>query len=180
SPFGKTPVLVVDGRPVFESAVILEYLEEVGPNPMHPIDPLRRAEHRGWIEFASATLSDIAGFYAAPDAAALEARRQSLERRMGRIEDRLAEGPWFDGDGFSLVDAAFAPVFRCFDAFDRIGDPGLPGARPRVAAWRRHLAARPSVRQAVGADYPERLWTFLAARGSELSRRMRADLPVGA
>jgi glutathione S-transferase len=54
SPLGKTPVLVVDGdHAIFESAVILEYLEETEAKPLHPSDPLRRAEHRAWIEFGA-------------------------------------------------------------------------------------------------------------------------------
>src|ERR1700681_849049 len=61
SPLGKTPVLQVGVTAIFESAVILEYLEETQPKPLHPADPLRRAEHRGWIEFGSTGLHDIAG-----------------------------------------------------------------------------------------------------------------------
>lgn len=60
SPLGKTPVLKAGDVAIFESAVILEYLEETQPLPLHPPDPLRRAEHRSWIEFGSATLDDIA------------------------------------------------------------------------------------------------------------------------
>src|ERR1700674_3522738 len=67
SPLGKTPVLQVGDVPIFESAVILEYLEETQPSPLHPADPLRRAEHRAWIEFSSAVLGDIAGLSAATD-----------------------------------------------------------------------------------------------------------------
>ena len=74
SPLGKTPVLKVGERAIFESAVILEYLEETQPHPLHPADPLVRAEHRGFIEFASAVLNDISGFYTAPDAAAFEGK----------------------------------------------------------------------------------------------------------
>src|SRR3954470_9873401 len=70
SPLGKTPVLQVGDTTIFESAVILEYLEETQPQPLHPADALARAEHRGWIEFGSAVLNDIAGFYTAPDEAA--------------------------------------------------------------------------------------------------------------
>jgi glutathione S-transferase len=44
SPLGKTPVLKVGESAIFESAVILEYLEEALPSPLHPADPLRRAE----------------------------------------------------------------------------------------------------------------------------------------
>src|ERR1700675_4782171 len=69
SPLGTTPVLQVGATAIFESAVILEYLEETEPKPLHPSDPLRRAEHRGWIEFGSTVLNDIAGFYAAKDEA---------------------------------------------------------------------------------------------------------------
>ena len=49
SPLGKTPVLLVGDVPIFESAVILEYLEETQAKPLHPAAPLRRAEHRGRI-----------------------------------------------------------------------------------------------------------------------------------
>src|SRR5882724_6238219 len=51
SPLGKTPVLGVGDTAIFESAVILEYLEETQQTPLHPADPLDRAEHRAWIEF---------------------------------------------------------------------------------------------------------------------------------
>lgn len=75
SPLGKTPVLKVGERAIFESAVILEYLEETEANPLHPGDPLRRAEHRGLIEYGSAILNDVWGFYAAKDAVTFETKR---------------------------------------------------------------------------------------------------------
>jgi glutathione S-transferase len=171
SPLGKTPVLKVDDRAIFESAVILEYLEETGPHPLHPADPLRRAEHRAWIEFGSAVLNDIAGLYSAKDEAALVAKAEALAAKFARLEGSLGAGPWFDGD-FSLVDAVFGPVFRYFDVFDRIGDFGILAGKPKVAAWRKALAARPSIRQAVGADYESRLERFLAQRNSHLSTLM--------
>src|SRR3954464_6272760 len=110
SPLGKTPVLQVGDTAIFESAVILEYLEETQPKPLHPADPLARAEHRGWIEFGSAGLNDIAGFYPAPDAAAFATKTAQLEQRFARLETRVAAEPWFDGAEFSLVDAVFGPV----------------------------------------------------------------------
>src|SRR3974390_2146178 len=114
SPLGKTPVLVVGEHAIFESAVILEYLEETQPNPLHPSDPLRRAEHRGFIEYGSAVLNDIAGLFSAPDEAAFKAKVAQLEQRFARLEQRVV-GPWFGGEIFSLVDAVFGPVFRYFD-----------------------------------------------------------------
>jgi glutathione S-transferase len=169
SPLGKTPVLQVGDVAIFESAVILEYLEETHLNPMHPADPVRRAEHRAWIEFASAILNDIAGFYAAPDEAAFKAKTSQLERRFARLEARAAASPWFDGKNFSLVDAVFGPVFRYFDVFDEIADFGILAGKPKLARWRKALAARRSVRTAVAADYQALLRDFIDRRNSWLS-----------
>jgi glutathione S-transferase len=170
SPLGKTPVLQVDDVAIFESAVILEYLEETQSSPLHPADPLRRAEHRAWIEFGSAVLNDIAGFYAARDEAAFKAKTSQLEARFARLEARVAATPWFDGESFSLVDAVFGPVFRYFDVFDEIADFRILTGKPKLARWRQALAARASVRMAVSADYPVLLRDFLERRNSWLSR----------
>jgi glutathione S-transferase len=172
SPLGKTPVLKVGETAIFESAVILEYLDDTLPPPLHPAGALRRAEHRAWIEFGSATLNDIGGFYAASDEAAFAVKTKALADKFAALERRLGPGPYFDGPRFSLVDAVFGPVFRYFDVFDRIGEFGVLSACPKVAAWRQVLAARESVRGAVAPDYEARLWTFLEARNSHLSRMM--------
>jgi glutathione S-transferase len=172
SPLGKTPVLKVGNRAIFESAVILEYLEETEPHPLHPADPLERAEHRAWIEFGSAVLNDIWGFYVAPDEPAFDAKAKALSVKFEQIERRLDRGPYFDGARVSLVDAVFGPVFRYFNVFDKIGDFGVLANKPKTAAWRQALAARPSIKSAVGDDYETRLWAFLKTRNSHLSRRI--------
>jgi glutathione S-transferase len=171
SPLGKTPVLLAGGAAIFESAVILEYLEDTQAPALHPADPLARAEHRAWIEFGSAILNDVAGLYTAADEAAFNAKVAALRERFARIETRL-KGPWFDGERFSLVDAVFGPVFRYFDAFDRVGDFGILANLPKVGAWRAALAARPSTEAAVSPEYPALLWDFYRARGSYVSRMM--------
>src|SRR5437762_3035563 len=89
SPLGKTPVLQVGDVAIFESAVILEYLEETQPNPLHPSDPLARAEHRAWIEFGSAILNDIWGLYMAGNEAAFNAKTAALKSKFTRVESRL-------------------------------------------------------------------------------------------
>lgn len=169
SPLGKTPVLSVNDQSVFESAAILEYLEETQPAPLHPADPLARAQHRGWIEFGSAVLNDIAGFYAARDAIVFSEKISSLSAKFSRLEQRLGDGPYFAGDRFSLVDAVFGPVFRYFDTFERIADFGILTGKNKMHSWRMALAERPSVKGAVSENYPDLLWTFLLNRSSHLS-----------
>lgn len=170
SPLGRTPVLKVGRAALFESAAILEFLEETQPHPLHPDDPVERARHRAWIGFGSECLNDIAGFYSAADTNALGTKVAALRARFGLIEAHLGAGPWFAGVRFSLVDAVFAPVFRYFDTFDRIDDFGFFDGLSHVPAWRASLAARPSVQTAVGPDYDDRLVAFLQRRGGALSQ----------
>lgn len=173
SPLGKTPVLLVEGQAIFESAVICEYLDETTPSRLHPEAALERAQHRAWIEFASATLNSIGSFYNAADAQILNAKATELKMKFAQLEKQLGNGPYFSGKNFSLVDAAFAPVFRYFDVFEQITDFGFFAALPKVKAWRQTLQARASVQVAVSEDYPALLSAFIRARGSALSCLMR-------
>ena len=161
SPLGKVPLLRVGNDVLFESAAIVEYLEETTPHPLHPLDPIKRAKHRAWMEFGSSILADIWVLETTPDRAAFAAKRDVLMGKFKQIEDALTSGPYFAGAQFSLVDAVFAPVFRYFDTFECFVDLGIFEAVPKVAAWRAALAKRPSVIGAVVPDYSARLEAFL-------------------
>ena len=160
SPLGKVPVLKVerDGHEpaiVFESAVILEYLEETASGaPLHPQDPLERAQHRSWIEFGSQLLGDLWRLSSAKDDAELEAARQALLAKLERLE-AVISSPFFAGEQFSLVDAVYAPAFRQLDAIDSVAPTGLTAGLARISAWRLALASRPSVRAAAPADFTD-------------------------
>lgn len=172
SPLGKVPVLKVGDDVIFESAVIAEFLEDTVAPPLHPADPVRRADHRAWIEFAGVVLSDIWEFYTAPNVENFEKKRQVLTQRFERLEEKLKADPWFDGATFHLVDASYGPIFRYFDVFDTIEDFGILKGKPKIARWRKALKERPSVATAVKADYPARLRDFIAARQSYMSARL--------
>jgi glutathione S-transferase len=188
SPLGKVPLLRVrrddSEEVIFESAVILEFLEETEANPLHPADPLARARHRAWIEFGSAILNAIGRFYSAADEAAFLHESRGLSEMFARVEAKLSarqSGPWFAGERFSLVDAVYGPVFRYIDTFDRIGDFGILDGKPLVQAWCQALSRRQSVKEAVSADYPQRLHAFLRAKESYLSgiiRRQATATPL--
>ncbi len=180
SPLGKVPLLRVRHgnaeEVIFESAVILEFLEETEVSPLHPADPLARARHRAWIEFGSAILNAIGRFYSAADKGAFLHESRALSEMFARVEAELAarrNGPWFAGELFSLVDAVYGPIFRYFDTFDRIGDFGILDGKPLVRAWREVLSRRQSVKEAVSPDYPRRLDAFLRAKRSYLSEIIR-------
>lgn len=174
SPLGKVPLLQVGDAVLFESAAIVEYLEDTQAPALHPADPLLRARHRAWMEFGSSILADIWTVETTPDAAAFEARQLALRTKFERLEAELGDGPYFAGAVFSLVDSVFAPVFRYFDVFDRLVDLGSFDGLMKVQAWRKVLAARPSVKDAVVPGYEARLEAFLRRQPSHLATLRRA------
>ena len=176
SPLGKVPLLRVGEAVLFESAVILEYLEDTQAPALHPADALERARHRAWIEFGSAVLNDLWLLYTAK-AADFEARRAALRDKLQRLEAALGDGPWFAGARFTLVDAVFGPVLRYWDTLDAIdtqGAFGLLAGLTKLQAWRAALAARPSVRAAVASDYAARLRDYIERQRGHLGDLSRA------
>lgn len=174
SPLGKVPVLRTGGQAIFESAVIIEYLEETLSPALHPATPLERARHRSWIEFASRFLDRIGGFYSAPTSKAMADKQRDLVELLVRLNGDLAGGPYFAGDRFSLVDAAMAPALRYFDTFERIVTNDFFAGLDQLSSYRATLARRPSVIAAAPADYDERLLAFLKRRDSHLGRMAAA------
>ena len=118
------------------------------------------------MEFGSIILDNIWLFYTAPNMQTLETKAADLRDKFARMEMELGNGLYFSGNGFSMVDAVFGPIFRYFD---EIADFRFFDDTPKVRAWREILATRPSVKAAVSSEYPEQLRAFLKSNSSELS-----------
>lgn len=168
SPFGKVPLLLVDGETaLFESAVINEYLDETTPGRrLHPEDPLRRAHNRMWIEFGSSLLGDQYRLMLAPDET--DARRQlsALHDKLGRLEQELAARPepgdFWNGPRLSLVDTAIAPLLqRARWTADAVPGFDPVEGHPRVRAWQEALLARESVQRSTVDDIVDLYLAFL-------------------
>jgi glutathione S-transferase len=172
SPLGKVPLLKVGREVLFESAVIVEFLDETRDPPLHPPDPLVKARHRAWMEFGSSILADIWTIETTADKAVFDGKIQVLKDKFARIEGELGGRPYFAGKTFSIVDAVFAPVFRYFDVFDGIADLGVFAVTPNVRVWRKALAEQASVKAAVVPDYADRLRAFLKKHNGHIARLM--------
>nr|WP_250520351.1 MULTISPECIES: glutathione S-transferase family protein [unclassified Caballeronia] len=167
SPTGKVPVLCVrphDGADavLFESMAICEYLDEAVDGPrLHPANALARAEHRAWIEFASALLTDAWRLLNAGNQETAQSAGAAFAQKLQRFDAQLREGPYFAGPAFSMVDAVVAPVYRYFDVLDGSDAERWFDGLERVRTWRSALAQRPSVQAAVVSDYGERFRAHL-------------------
>lgn len=161
SPLGKVPVLVVDGTPVFESAVILEYLDEVYAPQLHPADPLAKARQRAWMEVASELFGKQYMLVTAKDQAGFETAKQDLQAGLDRVASALsAETPFFNGQNFALVDVAFAPLFVRLGILEKVFKLNFQ-SNPRIKAWSSALLGKDSVKNSVVSNFEEVFMMFV-------------------
>ena len=166
SPLGKVPVLKVDDEVLFESAVINEYLDEITGGELQPGEPLARARNRAWIEFASNMLGNLYMMKMSKDEASYRKYRDRLISQLQRVENRLGEGPWFNGEDFSLADTSFAPLFRQNSVAQNRLSVIDPETMPRIDAWARRLLALPEISESVVDDFEDLYLAAMQKNGS--------------
>ena len=153
NPGGRVPTLLIDGRPVSESAALLMVLVERHPEARlapAPGTPEREAWHQ-WILYLSTTVAATFRFWFYPqDLGATEhppAVREALQRRIEGAWDRIdahlaAHGPWLLGREFSGADLLLTMLMRWSRRMPRPATewPALAALATRVrsrASWKR-------------------------------------------
>jgi stringent starvation protein A len=139
NPTGRVPVLEgEDGFVLPESAVIMEYLEELHPEPaLLPKDPVERA-------LARVTIFRFEKEFSTPYYAARRdpANRPALEAALLDLEQALTTRDYLGGVEFGLADIAYAPwVMRIRAGVVRADLDQYPA----LSAWLDRLAAHPSI-----------------------------------
>ncbi len=117
NPKGKVPVLVIDGEPLTENVAILSWLNQTFPEANllpKTADPLSAIKQTGDLSFFSATVHPIVTRIAMPlkfiadKDLSFEIVRpvgeEAMQPVMRMVDDRLADGPWWYGDTWSIVD----------------------------------------------------------------------------
>ena len=176
SPLGKVPVLRINGNILFESAVINEYLDEITPPSMHPEDPLQKAVNRAWIEFG-AELSNLSFRMVITDEEeVLEQSLHALRDKFEFLDKSISAAPFFNGAAFSLIDAAYAPVFiRIEYLLKQAVDDVVPPGCSRVLAWSDAILARSSVQGSIIDRFTELATERFKKRGSILLQNCQAS-----
>ncbi|MGH0031904.1 MAG: glutathione S-transferase family protein [Myxococcota bacterium] len=179
SPRGEVPALVdTDGTRVFDSTVILEYVEDRWPDPpLLPASPAERARVRmledvmdTHFEAITWGLSEIEYFGRATGELAERMKAKAAEQMagwMGWLASQLGERPWFNGDAFGWGDLCVVPFLNGAAGFGFAAEGAL-------GDWQRRANERPSVAAAAKAALEA------AAQGSGVGlEQVRALLDQG-
>ena len=149
NPYGKVPVIKDNGRVLFESCIINEYLDEQYPEPpLMPREPYLRARGRILIDYALnymhepywALRGEMMKKEADRDVSVLQEKRQSLRALTHYLEEALGDTPYFLGD-FSLADVDVLPRLLRMESYGALPAHDLP----RLTAWLKKMKERPSV-----------------------------------
>jgi len=153
NPRAEVPVLYVNGMALFDSTIILEFIEERFPDPpLVSADPFARARARTIEEMCDTHyeaitwgLSEIQNFRRAEGAEA-DAMRATAGTQLGRLntwlEAQLGDADWLNGAAFGRADLCAAPFVQGASGF------GLgPADGSKLGAWLARVRERPSVAQ---------------------------------
>jgi glutathione S-transferase/RNA polymerase-associated protein len=153
NPRGEVPVLFTDKGAIFDSSIILEYIEDAYPTPpLRPVDPYDRATARTIEEVCDTHyeainwgLSEIT-FFRRAEGDLAETMKAEAARQWTRLnawlERRLGEREWFGGETFGWGDLSVAPFLQGAAGFGHRPPEGTP-----LADWFKRARGRPSVRQ---------------------------------
>lgn len=172
---GKVPVLVHAGRPVAESLVILEYVDEafLDSHPrLLPSDPHERAAARFWAAYVDQKLLPTwVPLYGGKTAEERVEAAAEVIAVLETFEGVLGEKEFFGGEKVGLVDVTLGGFIGWLRASEAMcGVRTIDPARtPLVAAWAERFGALEGVREIV-PDVP-RLVEY------NLMKRARRGLP---
>jgi glutathione S-transferase len=157
SPHKKVPVLRIDDEvSLFESNAINEYLDETIAPRLHPEGPVERAINRAWTDYVPAFASTVTATAYADTEADYEKAAEQISVPFERLEKALEKqggGPFFNGAGYSLVDAAYAPFLQRYVFLDRVKKLGHMEKFPRLKAWCEALLERSSTHSFPPAEF---------------------------
>ncbi|XP_050118616.1 protein BLISTER-like isoform X5 [Malus sylvestris] len=149
----KIPVLVHGEKPICESMVIVEYIEETWPQkPLLPTDPYERATARFWVKFAEDKGPAIWMVFRTTGEEQEKAKKDSLEM-LRTIEDHaagtLGKKKFFGGDNIGIVDIAFGGIAHWFGVIEDVVEVRLFEAKefPRLYAWTNDFKQVPAIKE---------------------------------
>ncbi|CAN1278891.1 Probable glutathione S-transferase [Linum perenne] len=151
--YNKVPVLVHGGKPICESSVIMEYIDETWSHhnkPLMPVDPYARSIARFWIKFADDQSSKLWRVALTSGEEREEAIKECLEL-LQIIEEKAGlceNNNFFNGDEIGIVDLAFSGIGYWLGLIESsVGVKMMDSHKfPRLFSWATNFREHPVIK----------------------------------
>lgn len=161
NPKARVPALVTDRGVLTETPAILAFIAQTHPQAkLAPTDPYRFAEAQAFNSYICSGLHvahahRMRGYRWADDASSFADMQRKVPQTVAEcfslIERTMFKGPWVLGESYSICDPYLFTVAQWMEA-----DGVDPAKFPKVADHRKRMSERPSVRQALEVEFPQR------------------------
>ncbi|XP_061371525.1 glutathione S-transferase 3-like [Gastrolobium bilobum] len=143
----KIPVLIHNGKPICESAIIVQYIDEVwNHNPsLMPSDPYQKAQARFWVDYIDKKVYDTWRKMWLSKGEEHEAGKNELISIFKLLEETLGDKPFYGGDTFGFVDVGLIPFYSWFYTYETFGNFKMEAECPSLMAWVKRCMQRETV-----------------------------------
>lgn len=171
SPNGQVPILITDeGKALFESDAIVEYLEEAFPPLQAGLSPEERATNRAWSYLASKNYLVQCSAQRSHDGDVLRERSVKLGVAFDRIEKQLGDTPFFGGDDIGMVDIAWLPLLHRADIVEEHSGYDFIGDHPKLKKWQKRMMDTGLAEESVPPDFEDVFSAFYLSDKTFLGR----------
>ncbi|KAM1591922.1 hypothetical protein FF1_035816 [Malus domestica] len=158
----KIPVLIHNGKPVCESLIALQYIDEVWNDkaPLLPSDSYLRAQARFWADFVDKKIYDIGRKLWTTKGEEYDAAKKDFLDCIGVLEGELGDKPFFGGDTLGFVDVALIPFYSWFLVYEKFGNFSVEAEHPKFIVWVKRCMEKESVSKSLPDQ--EKVYDFVA------------------
>ncbi|KAM1570779.1 hypothetical protein ACFX10_035739 [Malus domestica] len=143
----KIPVLIHNGKPVCESLIALQYIDEVWNDkaPLLPSDSYLRAQARFWADFVDKKIHENGRKLWTTKGEEYDAAKKDFLDCIGVLEGELGDKPFFGGETLGFVDVALVPFYSWFLVYEKFGNFSVEAEHPKFIAWVKRCMEKESV-----------------------------------
>ncbi|XP_057461913.1 probable glutathione S-transferase parC [Actinidia eriantha] len=157
----KVPVLIHNGKPVCESSIAVQYVDEAWKDkfPLLPSDPYHRAQARFWADYIDKKIYNASRKIWETKGEDQEAGKKEFIDCLKVLEKALGDNPYFGGEEFGFVDIELVPFFSWFYTYETCGNFSIEAECPKLIAWAKRCMERESVSKSLPA--PKKVYDFV-------------------
>ncbi|XP_022989064.1 glutathione S-transferase 3-like [Cucurbita maxima] len=133
----KIPVLVHIGKPISESSIIVQYIDQTWKDraPLLPSDPYERAQARFWVDFIDKKLYVETRKIWMNKGEQQEAGKKEMIAILKQLEEVLGEKAFFGGERLGFIDIGLIGFSTWFYSYETIGNFSIEAECPKIMGW---------------------------------------------